>query len=432
MPATEIKDLPKPSAYIGILRTSDYGWSLLPLFVGWATMGWLLFLSHHESYWTTYEWTLESPQWPVFSDLNVVFRGMHDQACGIDPLTTTGSDYTYNYPRAWLALRYLGLHHVPLAWAGFLLGMVWVTVAVAIVRVRSPALAVCLSLILTSQPVQLALERANVDLLIFLLCVASTVLLAKRKRAGLSAALFAIAAILKLYPASGILLGALDASRANLIKWILVLVGVVCVWATQLSELALVASRTPRLWGASFGCGVLATRYQEHLAKLLPFDKPELIWLGVSVIGYGLFLLVAGWIGIRFLKYTDQQESTKKETLFFCLSASLCCGTFAFGNNFAYRLIFLIPAIPLWWRLLTTEKISLVHRHWAMVGMAGVAISLMVPIWNGGRIFLIVQAANWLLMGALAAGFCSIAYGRWNETRIAVKNLSVPPSSNLV
>ena len=109
--------------------------------------------------------------WPPFNDLQVAWDGIAADARGVDPLLS--KELPYNYPRLWLVTSGAGLHRVPVVGAGLALAAGFLALALWILRVRTRGEAAIVALLLVSPSVGLAVERGNLDLVIFLLVFGS-------------------------------------------------------------------------------------------------------------------------------------------------------------------------------------------------------------------------------------------------------------------
>lgn len=385
--------------------------------VGWAYLAWLFVLAGDKNLWERFNWTLEIAQWPVFWDMKVVLGGIGLSAQGIDPLTADPETFgfTYNYPRAWLVLQYLGVHHLPLRWVGLVVGITWVTAFVAWCRVRSVGHACYLSSLFFAPAVMLALERANVDLVLCLVSAAAVWIHFRRSIPWLAPATFAVGAALKLYPIVGLVLVTLEARQRQRWWWWAAGAGAALFWLLNWNELQFIGARTPRVTGASFGAAVLPMRYEPWGTALFGHQLSELLVVGSGLAAYALLLAVAAWVGARLAPMMRSLNPSPTETGLYCLAAAMCCGSFALGNNFNYRLVYLFPAMPLIWRAFSSQHGSTESARWAAALLGTAWIMLFAPLNTNGKPFIISQLAGWLTIAFLAAGFFAINFGSWHR-----------------
>lgn len=378
-----------------------------PLLTGLLLMGWLLVLAHSRPAWEKANWTLQLAQWPVFSDLNVLVEGVRMHAQGIDPLIADPKDYgfAYNYPRIWLLLSHAGAHTVPLAWIGGALGVLWLGTFLVMARVRSAGLSAILVLALLSPPVVLALERGNTDLILFMLCSLAAVLWSRPATPWLAPGLIAVGGILKLYPAAALSTAWFDLKhRGRLRWWIVAAVSIALFWFMHLDELRLISVRTPRATGASFGCAVFPMHYLHYAESLVGRTIPQAVTVAGSMAGFGVWLCLSAWIGHKLAPAFSRLEAKKADVAMFYMMAMVWIGSFALGNNFDYRLIFVLPCLPPLWRIFTHDGTPPALVRWSAFSLATAFVVFLAPLNSSGRVFIVTQAAGWLLAGTLAAG----------------------------
>jgi hypothetical protein len=377
--------------------------------VGAVQIAWLLMLGSHEPLWRIWNWTLQIPMWPVFADLHVILEGVRLSAAGVDPLSVdpTLVGITYNYPRAWLLLKYIGAHRLDLQWIGVAMNAVWLATLVFALRIRSLGLALALTFALFSPPIMLAMERANCDLVLMMICIAA-VWTVGRGPAWLSPGLIAAGAILKLYPAAAFLLLVRELSPRRRSWWLAAAAAVAIFWLLHLPELKLVGERTPHVSGASFGCAVITMRYAHFVTDILDRELSNTVIIGSAIGAYALYLPLAAWLGLKLAPEFRQSGSNAREESLFCLSAAICCGTFALGANFSYRLIFLLPSLPFIWRAFRQQTSSFVLCRWAAVTLIAAGLMLFAELNGRGQLFIIAQIAAWITVGSLATAFCGI------------------------
>jgi hypothetical protein len=151
----------------------------------------------------------------AFWDLRSITSGWECSRRGIDVLATdtnpcdpTGR--SFDYPRIWMSLAFLGLGQGDTVKLGILLATVFLVTAVAVLPSRSPPYeAVLYGVALCSPAVMLGVERGNIDMLAFVLVALAVLLFRRNERSTILAhALMLLAAVIKLFPifAAGVLL----------------------------------------------------------------------------------------------------------------------------------------------------------------------------------------------------------------------------------
>lgn len=393
-----------------------WGWTIPPLLIGLLVMVWLLMLSQSHALWERENWTLQSAQWPVFSDLNVMREGIRLHAQGGDPLTadTQAQGFVYNYPRIWLMLSHAGVHKLPPAWTGFALGVMWLGALIGVARIRSAGLSVLMIFALLSPPVILALERGNTDLILFMLCCVTALQWSRPSSTWLAPCLVALGGMLKLYPAAALSLAWFDVkNRSRLRWWITSAVIITGFWLLRLDELGLIGARTPRATGASFGCAVVPMRYVHYFESMAGVVIPQSLTLAGSMALFFAWLSLSAWIGHKMAPAFARMEASRTDVSVFYTMTAVWIGAFALGNNFDYRLIFVLPCLPLLWRVCTNNSAPPALWRWSALSLAAAFVVFSSPLHSSGRIFIVSQTAGWLLAGTLAAGCFGLIKADW-------------------
>ncbi|MBC8128028.1 MAG: hypothetical protein H8M99_12880 [Gloeobacteraceae cyanobacterium ES-bin-144] len=321
-----------------------------------------------------------------------------------------------NYPRIWLELSRLGIDVSKTAilahWQIFLFlaGMLvfppkdlsWPCVGVMMLATFSPATV-------------LGMERGNNDLLMFFMMAIAIICFQSsrfwKQVAGTAVVFFSF--ILKLYPifAMSILLG--TSQRKFLRSDVLVLImAMIYVWIYR-HDLELIYLATPKSTGISYGMNVLWMELSEH-GRVLGLLAHILAWVGVVVTAAVTFLGYAS-VSSDF----DQPQTNKKILASFRVGAAIYGGTFLLGNNWDYRLVFLIFTLPLLMQLAMKGE---VRNRW----IAGIVVfCIMFSLWSIAlyQIFILFpfgsetcvlfdECANWLIFIGLGYLF-GASLPRW-------------------
>ncbi|MDB6093299.1 MAG: hypothetical protein JWM32_861 [Verrucomicrobia bacterium] len=265
---------------------------------------------------------------------------------GLDPYQPNPLDYfkrPHVYPHAWLHLRDLGLTRADCIWLGWSLVAGFFAAAVYRLRPRNPSQLLWYLGVACSAPILLAVERANNDLVIFILLAGLVPCLQARFR-GLrffAPALMAMAALLKYYPAAAalVLLAGTDRREVRLrFLLTLLLLGLVGVSvATDLSGFGGIAPKPVGL--LSFG----ATGFANGLGWV--GWVPKAVCAAAAVVFIGV-----AWRR-RWLNDWEPAEHQQSDALHFLLGAALLAGCFFTSQNFGYRWIFALWLAPLLWNL---------------------------------------------------------------------------------
>jgi hypothetical protein len=281
-----------------------------------------------------------------FLDTYALLASCDALASGLDPYVPNPLDHLgrpHGYPSWWLYLGKLGLTRADHVWLGLAVVLAFSAVVAARLRPRSGGEALWYAAIWCSPPVIFALERANNDLVVFVLlaAVVPCVLAAGWGGRLLAILLIVIAAALKFYPLVALLLVIPGADRREIGRNALAAgLAVALVGADLLQELTRFQAVAPHPRGlVSFGATAFA---------------PILEWSGRGpmclVAAAGVALVAAWWRSRRFDGWLVAAED-QGAWYSFLLGAVLLTGCFFAGLNYTYRFVFALWLAPLLWRL---------------------------------------------------------------------------------
>ena len=328
---------------------------------------------------------------------------------GLDPYAPNPLDYFHRphvYSHWWLHLRDLGLTRADTLWLGLGLVGAFLFAALARLRPRAPGQIWWYAAVLCSSPVLLAAERANNDLVIFvLLAPLVPCLLSERRWARwVPPFLVAAAAALKYYPAAAAVVLLAGANRNELRPRLFLTALLLAVAGQNVArDLAVFGPLAPQPEGLlSFGAAGFFC---------------ELGWTGwipkLVCVGAGLVAAVCFWTK-RFLQDWEPAADQRSGWLHFILGAALLTGCFFMSPNHCYRWVFAIWLAPLLWTLPRdpaaspevrrlarwTAGLLLVVLWWAplccivltrLVGVVRGATILRLAQWS----YLVEQPADW-------------------------------------
>jgi Glycosyltransferase family 87 len=343
----------------------------------------------------------------IFYDARNVAAAADCRRLGHDPLVDNPCDPSarpMNYPRMWLLLRFVGLHqsHTPVFGAVVVLLFV-ASVLLLVGRLTLPQGAL-VAAALCSPAVMFAVERGNMDLVLFMLLVLAVVTWQARSEATrlLSPALVLVAAAAKLYGAFALPAYALTGHR----RWRWITAGAFALLAAYLVATADDIEKVARAPEGgllySFGARILIG----HLYHQVVPDE----WRGGTIVAQAiavipLLVLTAGaWLWARRrLAPGDADPATAGDgaLLAFHLGALIYLGTFATRKNGDYRLVCLLLTLPLllaWASPRTWEP----RRRVARAGLTAVLAAL----WLGALSPYVGPAdelASWAVAGLFVA-----------------------------
>ncbi len=293
---------------------------------------------------------------------------------GLDPYAPNPLDYFHRphvYSHWWLHLRDLGLTRTDAWWLGLALVGAFLIAALARLRPRTGRELAWYAAVLCSSPVLLAVDRANNDLVIFLL-LAMVVPSLRAKWRGvrlLAPLLIAVAAALKYYPAAAglVLLAAPDWKEA---RARIVIAGMLLA----LAALSLGQDLT--------GYGPLAPQPEGLLSFGSTAFANTLGWTGWApkLLGFlAAAAVVAACWRRRVLENWEPAVERQSDWLYFILGAVLLTGCFFASLNYGYRWIFAIWLAPL---LATLPRDSAAPAGVRRLARATGALLLVVLWWD--------------------------------------------------
>ena len=335
---------------------------------------------------------------PPFIDLRILPGSAESFRQGFDPVEQNPGDPLgrhFNLGKIWYLVFYTGIKQEDTLWLGILLALGFLFCVWVFPRRLDLVAAGLLALVLFSPSTMLAIERGNVDLFVFILC---TLALTSLENAGwLAAFFFVLAALLKLYPVFGVA-AFLEKQRTRF--WVFSLSAFVILLAyaaLTFSNIVASFSYTEKGSDLSYGVNVVSLYLQSFFASRQIYG---LITFAAYLAALGLMVFVVFW-GVK----TDAMTAIDARHLAaFRLGAAIYIGTFFLGNNWDYRLIFLLFTIP---QLCTWMESSRAVR-WTLAALilsCWYLVSLKIFGWLPYGIefaYVLDQISKWGLFAGLA------------------------------
>lgn len=307
-----------------------------------------------------------------FLDSYAILASNDARALGHDVYAPNPLDYfsrPHVYSHWWLGLGKLGLTRADNGWIGLALGLAFFLAAVACLRPREPREVFWYLLVLCASSTLLAVDRANNDLVVFLLLapVVPCLLAASRWLRFGAVLLIAVAAGLKFYPAAAALLLLVGADRREVrARLAVATLALAAVGWSIAPDLGRLGRMTPKAEGLmTFGA-----------AKLVePLGITGLWALGLCG-GLAALIVLAFWRSAWFARWKIPADA-RADWLSFILGAALLTGCFFAGTNYAYRWVFTIWLAPMLWRLPRDQRIPAAVRRFA----TATAVLCMYALW---------------------------------------------------
>ena len=313
-----------------------------------------------------------------FFDLRVITGGLVTLQQGGDPFVASpadpwhrigGGQGVFNYPRIWLHLfSLLGVSNKNISIVGIVFCVIYlVCISSLIIRSKHNVDALIVLIASLSLASLFAMERGNTDLLIFSIVFLGCVATAK----SLKSVAFFSATLLKIYPVAAIIVDAIRRPMKEKIVPILLLtlVGVIFFW--QRRDLHAIRYATPISRTMSYG--VLSLKAQaDYDIRKLGYSSSHADLAGWAVAA-GCWLAGALTVGIAWVT----QWKLDKPVLYsqfgemFSIFGGIYIFSFIIGSNWNYRLIFLLPTLPLAIELARGHR----HRRFGIVYIASVILA---------------------------------------------------------
>ena len=275
-----------------------------------------------------------------FEDLRSITSSWDCERKGIEAFPSNPCDpygRPANYPRLWTKLSVLGLGEGATTALGVAVGLIFLVAALAATGPLSTREGVLYAALLVAPATMIGVERGNVDLLMFALVVLGLALVRRSPWAG--AAPIVLAAVLKLFPAFALAVLVRRRGRwAALGASVLVL----AVYAAlTLNDIRTLRHVIPRAVLNAYGAGVVPVAlHDEGVSWMRSGSDERLLRLGIIAAG----LLLAG--GFLLGRRGDAAAADERRLDAFWAGAGVYVGTYLYGNNFDYRLVFLLLCVP--------------------------------------------------------------------------------------
>ena len=285
---------------------------------------------------------------PYFSDLVAVLAASDAHAAGLDPYLSPSpfdpSGRPHVYGPWWLYLHELGLTRKDATWAGALLVVFSTALLAWVLRPRDWRQSLLATALMLSPPLLLAYERANNDLVIFVMLV--LVGIAGPGTLGLiiQASLIWLASVLKFYPIAALPILAYQTNWPKAVittaMVILALAGVVYLWHSDFTHAISLLPKPDTSYG--YGFSIIITLIRDRLPQII----------GKAAIISGLVVGVGAVIGSGGFNNHLQRAIAESDVVRWFLAGGLTWTSCYFSAiSFPYRVILLLLVASAWFRI---------------------------------------------------------------------------------
>ncbi|HJZ12735.1 MAG TPA: glycosyltransferase 87 family protein [Acidobacteriota bacterium] len=330
---------------------------------------------------------------PRFLDMHHLTSGLECHRLGYDVLRQNPCEpnkLPMTYPRIWLNLAALGIDQSHSDLLGVLCAMLYFLCAFFIAGKLNTIEGIFYGVILCSPSLMLAVETGNIDLIIFIL-LSAALLLIKRNRAFSYLIIF-FAAVLKYFPISALLVAVKERKRLFWLVGLLIAMFAAYIYFTY-DEALLIHSQVQRSTYISFG-GFILFRILHHLTHEV---TPLLYWRIAFVGTVGAAIVIAYLQAARKRTLAHNVDSIDG----FRMTAGIFITSFLLWDNWDYRFIFLVFALPQMWKWIRVKDPLAPITAAALVGIP-------MTLWLSGgcppemnfhtiRSFFVDELINWFL-----------------------------------
>ena len=361
----------------------------------------LLFLGYgYDNTWQLWNIPTLSPN---FADLRTITGGAESARMGFDPMVENPADpwgRTMDYPRIWMTLFALGIDQGDTLVMGLIMIAAFLAGLFLFVKDIDRTTALVLGLAIFSPAVLLGIERGNNDLLIFFLLAAA--LVSFRRSAVLATGLITLGAALMYFPIFGLVI-LLGVPRRRRLQLAGVSLGLILIYvAATFRDFRLVEAGALKGATISYGFNVLHTSVRDYFLSTTTGTWLEGVSLAALVVIFVLALRTRGW------RFPSQNDINQEHLDAFRMGAAIYIGTFLLGNNWDYRLMFLLFTIPqlVQWTRAPANHLRQGARITLLLIMASYWLQFffrfahLLP-YGGNILFVVDEMANWTALAGL-------------------------------
>jgi len=342
---------------------------------------------------------------PPFKDFRLIPGSAESFRNGFEPSVNNPFDPNnriFNYPAFWRLFFYTNITQDDTIWIASTMIVFFFIGVMLFPQNLSIAGAIWMLFIVFSPASMLLYERGNADLIVFLLCAVA--IYATGYSSNLTAGLIVFGSVVKMFPLFGITM-LLKESKRKFIRLTLASVLFMAVYGLLTFKSQSSAwNTTMRGDGLSYGTFVFITRFNPNFQRYFPgflsYDQWRLLFEALAVVLI-LISIIPAVRGARLLPLEDRNLAA------FRMGATIYVGTFLLGNNWDYRLaflIFIIPQLSQWFYLENRNQryvaigvmLAVILSCWHMVFLLDIPF---IPLENEiDRLVVFDEFINWLLL----------------------------------
>ena len=360
-----------PKGAVGSESNSARGIRIAILAALWLVPLVLLLLAFHFGWqvvWSSIGVPAEQVRFP---DLRSITGALTTLRAHGDPYVANPADpwqRALNYPRIWLGIfSILGINDADVAIPGIAFCLLYLlSVSVLIIRCRRNWEALIVLIAALSLAPLYGIELGNTDLLVFSIVFLGCAF----ERLPFRASAFFFAAVLKIYPIVALPVEAARRRGKQRFGLLILAILVVVIFGLQWRDLSAIRRATPVSSRMAFGSLAIRQQISEDWSGV-PVLQAAASWGAVAgCFLVGAFTAFAAWRSRSPLRQAIRDSANAD---IFAVFAAIYIFAFAIGSNWDYRLIFLLPTLPLALDLLRKPE----HRI-----LAGAYVALLLFAFN--------------------------------------------------
>jgi hypothetical protein len=360
-----------------LFRENPGKWMLIAATV----LMWLLLLVLFKSYGYHETWEL----WNVptakdtFLDFQLIPGSAESFRQGFEPTINNPFDPAqriFNYPAFWRLFFYTGITVKDTIWFGVSMILLFFLGVFLFPGRLSIASVIGMLLVIFSPAAMLLYERGNVDLAVFFICALTVY--AESYSSNMAALVIVFGSIVKMFPFFGVTILWKESKRKFWLLFSICLAVLLIYMVLTWDSVKASWNTTMRGNGLSYGTNVFVTRYWVAISNVLTrwftLQQTDLV-LKYGPLIVALVLLLAifllALVSAQNFEFTDERNMAA-----FRMGAAIYAGTFLLGNNFDYRLAFLIFVMP---QLVEWTRLS--NKTFQAFAWAGIVL-ILLSCWH--------------------------------------------------
>ncbi|MFA6922782.1 MAG: hypothetical protein WC223_00875 [Bacteroidales bacterium] len=338
--------------YRNIFRYSDYRWLLAIGILAYFAVVIYNIIAWNDYARTWEGWLNISPERPGFADFRSIakaceiFRNRHYSIFTDFNSMSLG----FGYPKIWFLLSYLGIKESHTNIISIIFITLFFIAIFKIIEKIGFVESLFYFITITSFPFILAIERANADLIIFLLLFLSF-LFFKKNKIFLSVFNIILSVFLKYYTIFTLVVFA--DKKKSFVKILMISFLAFGIYSYLFfSDISFMLNMKNKYYNSiwhSYGMFIYVDYIKLFISNSLAIhNKAEYLYLLKYFHGISLFVVILIFLSVFYFSIKNKNSSAFKSPYIneFRIGTSVYIGSFFLGYNFDYRLIFLIFTLP--------------------------------------------------------------------------------------